>query len=225
MDDLNTEIRETFDDNRTDLEAFSRDEALDDGENNVIIEVIEGGRSLGDDLRNEDLFNEHKAGVYDYGESILGKSAFGTLELTEDVQRNPMAQRTVGGADRKPDDDGGHLIGARFGGHSGIENLDAQNSRLNRGEYKAMENELAGHLKEDDKVFFNVDALHLNEGERPDAFMGYAIFEHPDGSRDSKSFSFINESKDIQDKWGIEPFGEKDETAALLDMEYSDGLK
>lgn len=40
------------------------------------------------------------------------------------VQQNGMhTQRTVGGKDRKPDDDGGHLIGAQFKGQKDIDNL------------------------------------------------------------------------------------------------------
>ena len=229
--DINTygesEVEDVSQDDISDVTESSQLEAneLSNTDIDMIIEAIEGGRSLGDDLSNPDLFNEHEAGAYEYGESILGKSAFGTLELPDEVQRNPVAQMAAGGIDRKPDDDGGHLIGARFGGSPDSENLDAQNRQLNRGEYKAMENELAEHVEDGDKVFLNVDALRLDESERPDSFMGYAIFEHPDGSRDSKSFSFSTESKDAQDKWGNTTFGRPDEAAALADMEYSDGLK
>ncbi|HDA0465341.1 TPA: ribonuclease YeeF family protein [Staphylococcus aureus] len=50
----------------------------------------------------------------------------------KDGGRNNHAQRTVGGEDRLPDDDGGHLIARMFGGSKDIDNLVAQSKFINR---------------------------------------------------------------------------------------------
>ncbi|MDO4398354.1 MAG: TNT domain-containing protein, partial [Oscillospiraceae bacterium] len=71
-----------------------------------------GSRSLNYDLNNADLFNENKKGDYTYGKTEYGKVAFGNLKL-ETGKRDSAAQRTVGNDDRRPTDDGGHLIGTR----------------------------------------------------------------------------------------------------------------
>ncbi|WP_370453230.1 DNA/RNA non-specific endonuclease [Oceanobacillus sp. CFH 90083] len=46
--------------------------------------------------------------------------------------RKEWMQLKVGGKDRPPDDDGGHLIGTQFNGPGDIDNLVAQNSQFNR---------------------------------------------------------------------------------------------
>lgn len=198
---------------------------LADSDITEIIDAIQAGRSLSDDLADPDLFLEHKSGDYTYNESILGKSASGSLELRENPERDAKAQRIAGGEDRRIDDDGGHLIGARFGGAPGEENLDAQNRQLNRGDYKAVESELAKELKDGDKVFLDVDTLKADGTDRPYAYMGYAITEHPDGTRESKSFTFPNESREVQVHWGEEPRespSEQDYIDAINEMNYTD---
>lgn len=198
---------------------------LADSDITEIIDAIQAGRSLSDDLADPDLFLEHKSGDYTYSESILGKSASGSLELSENPERDAKAQRLAGGEDRRIDDDGGHLIGARFGGAPGEENLDAQNRQLNRGDYKAVESELAKELKDGDKVFLDVDTLKADGTDRPYAYMGYAITEHPDGTRESKSFTFPNESREVQEHWGEESRespSEQDYIDAINEMNYTD---
>ena len=133
---------------------------------------VQSARGYGHDLQDPDLFNRNQPGDFRYGESAYGKSAEGTLS-TEAGQRNAYAQRTVGGADRRADDDGGHLIANRYGGSGGKENLDAQNSNLNRGSYKAMENEWGNHLEQGDQVYAHVETFKSNDSQRPDAYMGY----------------------------------------------------
>lgn len=163
--------------------------------------IADSPPSFSDALNNAELFNKNEFGDYTYLENEHGKNAFGSLELTDDPHRDPEAQRTVGGEDRLPDDDGGHLIGARFDGSGGYENLDAQNSNVNRSGYKRMENEWADSLKEGDKVFANVETYKRDGSERPDAYMGYSITENSDGSRSWDAFSFQNESAEMQEQW------------------------
>lgn len=158
-------------------------------------------RSFEQDWNNNDLFTENASGVYEYFESDLGKNASGVLGLSDNPTRNAYAQRIAGGEFRRDDDDGGHLIGARFNGSNGLENIDAQNSNLNRGAYKSLENEWADALNEGTDVFVNIDTYKQENSDRPDAFMGYAISELDDGERSFDVFSFQNESQETQEEW------------------------
>ena len=101
--------------------------------------------------------------------------------MTKDGVRNPEVQRSAGGEFREETDDGGHLIGTRFGGSPDLENIDAQNRNLNRGGYKSEENSWAASLGEGNKVFVNVDTYKSNGSDRPSAYMGYKIEEDTEG--------------------------------------------
>ena len=166
------------------------------------------GRSFSEDLNDTHLFEAYMPGEYRYEwNEIGGKSATGVLQFSNNPIRDSHAQATAGGLARRQgghewgEDDGGHLIAARFGGSPGPENLTAQNRNLNRGSYKRMENEWAAHLEAGDKVFVH---LETSEGERPDAYMGYAIYESPDRSRDYAFYYFENESNTQQAQWEAE---------------------
>lgn len=155
-------------------------------------------------MDDPELFSKYSSGEYRYNEDEYGKSAYGILELEDNPQRNSTAQLTAGGESRRFDDDGGHLIGARFGGEIGQENLEAQNSNLNRGTFKQLENSWASSLKDGEKVFANIETFKNEDSDRPEAFMGYAITEKADGSRDLDAFSFQNESAPTQSEWNLE---------------------
>ena len=165
-------------------------------------------RSLHDDLNNPDLFTENEAGNYQYGTlEGGGKTASGSLRLSGSPSRDSQAQASAGGDARRGKDhdwgpdDGGHLIGARFDGSPGEENLTAQSRNLNRSDYKRMENEWAEHLENGDKVFVSIET---DAGDRPTAYMGYVIYESPDGTRDWDAFSFTNESRSEKERWDEE---------------------
>jgi predicted ribonuclease toxin of YeeF-YezG toxin-antitoxin module len=91
------------------------------------------------------------------------------------ANRNKYAQANVGGKDRLPDDDGGHLIGAQFNGPPDIDNLVPQNSQINRrgGVWYEMETEWANALKEvpPKKVSVSIEPIYSNNSMRPDSFM------------------------------------------------------
>lgn len=167
--------------------------------------------TFSENLNNPNLFSDNQPGDYSYSSSELGKNASGQLTLNASVQRNAAAQRAAGGEDRRGAgnplgvDDGGHLIANRYGGSSSEENLTAQDRNLNRGAYKAMENQWAAQLQQGDKVFVNVDAFMSPDSQRPTAYMGYTISEHTGEngtiSRDVDFFSFNNESKAEQQSW------------------------
>lgn len=161
--------------------------------------------SLQADLNNPYLFKENKAGEYEYGEnSVGGKYAEGALKFSDAPNRDAAAQSSAGGDSRRGKDhdwgadDGGHLIAARFGGAGDDENLTAQNRNLNRSSYKAVENDWASHLKNKEKVYVHMET---SGGERPDAYMGYAIFEAEDGTRTYETYHFVNESKGSIEQW------------------------
>lgn len=193
----------SIEDDEVALESSSaNDEVTLEGENKGDVETDNANdkstsRSLHDDLNNPDLFDENKQGDYTYSENDYGKTASGSLEL-EKGERDAVAQRNAGGKDRTDRDDGGHFIGARFNGAPGAENLEAQDRSLNRGSYKQRENDWAKSLENGDKVFVNAESYHSNGSQRPDAFMGYQVIEHEDGTREWDAFSYQNEDPEVQ---------------------------
>lgn len=74
---------------------------------------------------------------YDYDIDELGRPTHvsGKLRLEQGI-RNKNAQLAVGGIDRLPTDDGGHLIATQFGGSGELDNLVAMSRSLNRGNGK-----------------------------------------------------------------------------------------
>lgn len=154
-------------------------------------------------MNDPSLFSSREAKDYRYSENELGKRASGVLGLEKNPERDPVAQREAGGEERRDDDDGGHLIGARFDAAPGKENIDAQNRNLNRGDYKHLENGWEKSLENEDKIYANVES-YKNGNERPSAYMGWTVTEHPDGTRDWDAFSFSNESRKTQEQWNKE---------------------
>ncbi len=155
-----------------------------------------------EELFDQDLFENNKAGEYTYMESENGKTASGYLKL-EKGERDLEAQRTVGGDDRKKTDDGGHLIGTLFDGSGTEENLDAQDSNVNRSAYKKKETEWANAIKDGKKVYVHVET-HKNEGsDRPTEYMGYAIIENKDGTRTLDPFVFKNKKNSKEEEWVV----------------------
>lgn len=162
-------------------------------------------RSLSNDLNNPHLFDQNLPGDYTYTDGALGKTACGQLTLAT-APRDSAAQRAAGGENRRDGsdpygiDDGGHLIGSRFGGAGTAENLTAQDRNLNRQDYRRMEDRWASYLKDpSNKVFVNVESYDRDASGRPTAYMGYYIVEHEDANgkktRTFETFSFLNESR------------------------------
>ncbi len=114
---------------------------------------------------------------YKYTTDELGriKNVEASELVLKKADRNKYAQANVGGKDRLPDDDGGHLIGAQFNGPGDIDNLIPQNSQINRrgGVWYDMETEWANALKEvpPKKVSVEIDPIYSNNSMRPDSFI------------------------------------------------------
>ena len=110
---------------------------------------------------------------YTYKTDNLGRitSVEGTLQLGI-AKRKKNAQRRVGGKDRLPDDEGGHLIASIFKGSGNYDNLVPMNGNLNKGEWKKLENDWAEALKEvpprDVKV--KITPIYQGDSQRPVLF-------------------------------------------------------
>jgi hypothetical protein len=108
-------------------------------------------------------------------------SAEANLKLGK-ADRNQYAQRTVGGEDRLPNDDGGHLIASIFKGSGEIDNLVPMNSTLNRSEYRTLENTWKNALMEGKTVNVKINPIYEGTSVRPSEFkIDYTI--------DGKKFS------------------------------------
>lgn len=82
--------------------------------------------------------------------------------------RDNEAQRQAGGADRRPDDQGGHIVGRDLNGDGGGGNLVAMNSKINQSDYKRMENDVKTALDEGKDVTTKTEMTYSGESERPD---------------------------------------------------------
>lgn len=82
---------------------------------------------------------------YDYAIDERGRTrrVSGELVLAASQPRSKTLQRSAGGADRLPKDDGGHYIAPRFNGPKEAFNHFAQDANVNRGRYRMMEDEWA----------------------------------------------------------------------------------
>lgn len=83
--------------------------------------------------------------------------------------RDPYAQRMVGkaGEPGEPGDQGGHMVGARFGGSDEGYNLVPQNANLNLGKWKAMENDWDRAVKAGQDVSVRIRPRYTSEDARP----------------------------------------------------------
>lgn len=82
--------------------------------------------------------------------------------------RDSEAQRRAGGEDRRPDDQGGHIIGRDLNGDGGIGNLVPMDSKINQSDYKRMENEIKTALDEEKDVTTKTEITYSGDCERPD---------------------------------------------------------
>lgn len=76
----------------------------------------------------------------------------GTLASNPNQGRSRSSQRTAGGRDRLPGDEGGHYIARRFDGPTQAFNHFAQNGNFNKSAYLGLENRWAAAQKLGKKV-------------------------------------------------------------------------
>ena len=128
---------------------------------------VNGKKALKPNIEYIDA-NNYKYVTDDKGRIV---SVQGVL-IKQKGKRNLYAQRTVGGADRKDYDDGGHLIGTQFNGSGNIDNLVPQNQFINRsnGEWYNMEKKWAEALDKDKRVEVDIKVIYNSSSVRPDRF-------------------------------------------------------
>ncbi|SDB90988.1 DNA/RNA non-specific endonuclease [Shouchella lonarensis] len=98
------------------------------------------------------------------------------------AKRNEYAQRNVGGKDRLPDDDGGHLIASIFKGSGDLDNLVPMNKNINRGAYKRLENRWKQALDKNppENVQVKITPKYKGDSQRPAKFdVQYKIGDRP----------------------------------------------
>lgn len=83
----------------------------------------------------------------------------------------------IGKGDQLAGDQRGHLVADNFGGSNGLENIVAQDGKLNQGEWKSLELMLAQALELDKNVIINIEVIYDNATSfRPLQFIyGYSI--------------------------------------------------
>lgn len=88
--------------------------------------------------------------------------------LSPENPRDNDAQRQAGGEDRRPNDQGGHIVGRDMNGDGGAGNLVAMDSKINQSDYKRMENDIKDALREGKEVTTKTEFSYSGDSERPD---------------------------------------------------------
>ena len=120
---------------------------------------------------------------YEYTTDSLGRISSVNADnlVLETADRNLYSQRTVGGIDRLPEDDGGHLIASMFKGSGDIDNLVAMHNDINRsgGVWYNMEQEWKQALSEvpPKKVSVSIEPVYGSSSVRPVQFEVYYQIE------------------------------------------------
>ena len=110
----------------------------------------------------------------------------GTLALSRNaVRRSRLAQRQAGRPDRRPTDEGGHYIAARFNGPTEAFNHFAQDRNFNRGRYRALEDQWASALRAGKRVDVRIVPSYTGSSRRP-SFIN--VWFWIDGRRQSQRF-------------------------------------
>lgn len=141
---------------------------------------IEGKKIYTDDNGNQyrignELIpsNQYEVNGYTYQTDSHGrvKSAEGQLHIDETPRKYiSSSMESIGKGDQQEGDQRGHLIGDKFGGGNGLENIVAMNGKVNQGDYKAIENKCAKALGNDREVHMKIVPKYEGVSHRPTAF-------------------------------------------------------
>lgn len=123
---------------------------------------------------------------FDIDQTGRTRSASGQLRLENGGTRSRQAQTQAGGSDRKPTDDGGHYIAARFGGPTARFNHFAQDRNFNRGAYRRIEKGWAESISKGQKVSVSITPNYEGNSQRPDQIVVVWIV---DGKRMKRTFA------------------------------------
>ena len=91
----------------------------------------------------------------------------GYVSTTQAAARSRSAQTRAGGADRRPGDDGGHYIARRFNGPTDAFNHFAQDAKVNRGRYRALEDQWAREKSKGKSVWVKIVPVFEGKSQRP----------------------------------------------------------
>ncbi|WP_313538250.1 DNA/RNA non-specific endonuclease [Sphingomonas sp.] len=106
---------------------------------------------------------------YEIDERERTRRVSGVLVLAQPQPRSRSLQRSAGGTDRLPKDDGGHYIAPRFNGPTEAFNHFAQDSSVNRGKYRALEDQWAKAKKAGSAVTVKIVPHFGGTSQRPRA--------------------------------------------------------
>jgi len=114
----------------------------------------------------------YDANGYSYETDKLGRitRCEGTLR-SEDGKRNTAHQVRAGGEYRLENDEGGHLVGCRFGGSEKVDNLVPMDSHVNGVEYKELEDDWAAELDKGSTVDVKIQCRNSGDSTRPTDFI------------------------------------------------------
>ena len=114
---------------------------------------------------NTYILNGYKYTTDDKGRIISVESK---PTINPENTRNNSEQTQVGGKDRRPNDQGGHIIGRDMNGDGGIGNLLPMDGIINQSDYKRMENEVKKKLENGENVTVNTKVIYNGDSSRPD---------------------------------------------------------
>lgn len=99
-------------------------------------------------------------------------SAEGKLQIKNHEGKKTItdSREVVAHGEMKDSEERGHLIGDRFNGREDLGNLVPMDAKLNRGDYKKMENTLAAAVKEGADVRMKVEPVYDSNSYRPESF-------------------------------------------------------
>ena len=140
----------------------------------------------GDDLLPN---NKYEINGYNYETDDKERitSVEGKLYIKDREERLTIKDsiETIGKGDQKEGDDRGHLIGDRFNGSNGLENMIPQDADINRKDYRNFENELAKEVKDGKEVYVKIEVIYSEDSRRPEALVvNYSI----DGKESTRVF-------------------------------------
>ncbi|HEU4649939.1 MAG TPA: DNA/RNA non-specific endonuclease [Croceibacterium sp.] len=100
-------------------------------------------------------------------ESGTARVIIGKIELGTTPPRSRTLQRQAGGPERRPSDDGGHYVAPRFNAPTKRFNLLPQDMNLNRGRWRALEDEWARDRRANKEVDYMIVPAFERSSRRP----------------------------------------------------------
>lgn len=110
---------------------------------------------------------EENGHTWTVDETGTARVIIGTIELGATPPRSRTLQRRAGGGDRRASDDGGHYVAPRFNAPTRSFNLLPQDMNLNRGRWRALEDEWARDRRARRQVDYMIVPVLKGSSRRP----------------------------------------------------------